>query len=163
MVSLCMPSDSVLTQPTYRNYDFLIPLYYMWLNTVVELSLAIIAASAPALKPFFKKFIVVPVSVKAKSSGNRSTTAKSPAPWTPNTAWSHASSHRDSVNIDVEKIGIARSFPEKIKPDVHTTWVELKNNDPHEESIEMYNRRESRLISFPEERTPSIDEIGFAR
>ena len=52
-----------------KTYDNTWYLYKTWTWTVVELYVAIIAASAPALKPFFRRFLVEPLTSQPNGHG----------------------------------------------------------------------------------------------
>lgn len=58
-----------LINETYDNSWYL---YRTWIWALVELYVAVFAASAPALKPFFRKFFIEPIATIASNSKNRS-------------------------------------------------------------------------------------------
>ena len=53
-------------------FDVIWYVWEMWLWAILELCLSIMAASAPALKPFFRRFLIEPLSTR----GGRSNTAR---------------------------------------------------------------------------------------
>ncbi|KAL9108055.1 MAG: hypothetical protein Q9227_007161 [Pyrenula ochraceoflavens] len=61
----------------YMNYlingtfDVMWYLWIMYVWTMLELDLAIVAASAPALKPFFRRFLIEPLSTRGGRSNGR--------------------------------------------------------------------------------------------
>lgn len=105
----------LLNRVISKTYDVSWVLWENWIWTVLELNVAILAASAPALKPFFRRFLINPIASSGKQaayafdSRRRSSLGKIRSvkrfTWSNNT-----STMRDSnmpINVDVEKIGIA--------------------------------------------------------
>lgn len=60
----------LLYQMLHGDFDFTRILWETWIWGVIELSVAIWAASAPALKPFFKKYFVESIESIAKNKGD---------------------------------------------------------------------------------------------
>ena len=100
-----------------QTYDTSWVLWENWIWTVVELNVAILAASAPALKPFFRRFLIDPIASSSRRAGyvydsRRRSSAGQARPghrfnWSNNT-----STVRNSNGpVDVEKIGIALTAP----------------------------------------------------
>ncbi len=91
-----------------QTYDNTWYLWKFWLWSFVELYLAIIAASAPALKPFFRRFLVDPISSrKGNSSYARDRHHKAQTPEARARLWSNDSSTVKGGEYDIEKIGMA--------------------------------------------------------
>lgn len=60
----------LLYEMLHGDFDFTRILWETWIWGVIELSVAIWAASAPALKPFFKKYFVESIESIAKNKGD---------------------------------------------------------------------------------------------
>ena len=58
-----------------NTYDVLWYIYVMWVWTILELYLAMIAASAPALKPFFQRFLMDPIRTATVLYGTNSSSS----------------------------------------------------------------------------------------
>ena len=106
----------ILDRVVSKTYDVTWTLWENWIWTVVELHVAIWAASAPALKPFFRRFLIDPIisshrhASYAYGSHRRNSFGK---PKGSRRLWSNnTSTARDSIPVDVEKIGIALSKPQ---------------------------------------------------
>lgn len=78
-------------------------LTYSW--TIIELYLAIIVASAPALKPFFRHFLVEPITSRQRASKSYVTDTSTSSPSTLRPLWSNRSS--TIKGDDIEKGGMA--------------------------------------------------------
>ncbi|KIW10180.1 hypothetical protein PV08_11141 [Exophiala spinifera] len=87
------------------DYDFTWELYVTWIWGIIELYLALFAASAPSLKPFFRRFFMASINSLTKNSrkrmdyydqGNKGT-------------WASETKGQVSVDndVDVERIGVA--------------------------------------------------------
>lgn len=83
----------LLHRMTLVTYDFTWELWEVWIWSLLELWLGLYAASAPALKPFFKRFLILPISsavgtVRSGSIMRRNHTIGSgPAPKRPVRSW----------------------------------------------------------------------------
>jgi hypothetical protein len=97
-----------LINETYDNTWYL---WKFWIWTLVELYISIIAASAPALKPFFRRFLVDPLTSRRGGSSSYARDHKAQSREereVQRKLWSNASSTMPlGVNSDVEKIGMA--------------------------------------------------------
>lgn len=89
-----------------NTYDNTWYLWKFWIWTFVELYLAIIAASAPALKPFFRRFLVEPIASRRAASSGYARGRKTSSSKGQHQLWSNATSTGNGSE-DVEKIGMA--------------------------------------------------------
>lgn len=130
----------LLDRAIAQTYDVTWTLWEAWLWTVVELNVAILAASAPALKPFFRRFLIDPIvsSGKQYSLGSRQRSSSSRPRGVRHFGWSNNSSRaRDSnIPVDMEKVGVAIGEPrskanviaEEIDDDTLTRRYELRTS-----------------------------------
>lgn len=93
------------------DYDFSWELWVTWIWALLELYLALFAASAPGLKPFFRRFFVDSIGSLAKNSrrrlgGSSAAQGDDKGTWVSETQTSkgHISV---SMSVDVERIGMA--------------------------------------------------------
>ncbi|KIV85503.1 hypothetical protein PV11_01194 [Exophiala sideris] len=93
------------------DYDFSWELWVTWIWALLELYLALFAASAPGLKPFFRRFFVDSIGSLAKNSrrrlgGSSGAEGDQKETWVSETQTSkgHISV---SMSVDVERIGMA--------------------------------------------------------
>jgi hypothetical protein len=100
-----------------KTYDNTWALWENWIWTVLELNFAILAASGPALKPFFRRFLLHQMTGSERRapqihvSRRRSFACKV---WDGRRFnWSNTNTARNSrVHVDEEKIGIALTAPQ---------------------------------------------------
>jgi hypothetical protein len=126
-----------------KTYDVSWTLWETWTWTVIELNVAILAASAPALKPFFRRFVIDPIAstsrqaAYAHSSQRRSSGSKPKG--RRRFGWSNNSTTaRDSnIPVDIEKIGVAVGEP-RSKADIIADEID------DETSTRRYQLRTSR-------------------
>ncbi|KAL6245250.1 hypothetical protein RBB50_008025 [Rhinocladiella similis] len=87
------------------NYDFTWELYVTWIWGVIELYLALFAASAPGLKPFFRRFFMDSIHSIARNSRKRMDYYGQGHKGT----WASETKDQMSVDVavDVERIGVA--------------------------------------------------------
>ena len=91
-----------------RTYDVTWHIWQFWIWTFVELYISIIAASAPALKPFFRRYLLDPITSRTGGSSTYARNGKPQSNEVPRKLWSNASSTvRGNNNSDIEKIGVA--------------------------------------------------------
>ena len=94
-----------LINETYDNTWYL---WKFWLWTLVELYISIMAASAPALKPFLRRYLVDPITSRKQGSSTYARNVKTPSKEAQHILWSNASSTIPvNENSDIEKIGMA--------------------------------------------------------
>lgn len=97
-----------LINETYDNTWYL---WKFWIWTLVELYISVIAASAPALKPFFHRFLVDPITSRRGGSSTYARDAQAHSGEEregQRKLWSNTSSTMPlGENSDVEKIGMA--------------------------------------------------------
>jgi hypothetical protein len=107
-----------LNRVVRETYDSSWALWENWIWTVVELNVAILAASAPALKPFVRRFLVDPIissgrqTPYAYDSRRRSSLGQARAAG--RFRWSNGTMTAPDSNmlLDTEKIGIALTAPQ---------------------------------------------------
>ncbi|KIW47200.1 uncharacterized protein PV06_02794 [Exophiala oligosperma] len=87
------------------DYDFTWELYVTWIWGVIELYLALFAASAPGLKPFFRRFFMDSINSIARNSRKRMDYYGRSNKGT----WASETKGQISVDVavDVERIGVA--------------------------------------------------------
>ncbi|KAJ9612608.1 hypothetical protein H2200_004205 [Cladophialophora chaetospira] len=94
----------ILNQMLNVSFDFTWLLWEMWIVTVLEIYLAMFAASAPALKPFLHRFVAGTRDSLARYSKRRSDRK-----WAASFAGQHqkrtSSSTAGETDLDVERIG----------------------------------------------------------
>jgi hypothetical protein len=116
---MAVASGLVRTVLLYRvlnvNYDFTRELYDTWIWAIIEIYLALIAASAPSLKPFFRHFFTETVATFSRTSRKRSigenTTGVSQVMMSRSGADTAMSSYiagpQKVADLDVERVGLA--------------------------------------------------------
>lgn len=101
-----------------KTYDTSWALWENWIWTVVELNVAILAASAPALKPFLRRFLIHPMTGPARQtpyaydSQRRSSTGQASAAGRFRWSNSTKAAYDSNMLVDTEKIGIALTAPQ---------------------------------------------------
>lgn len=90
----------LLNQLINYDYDFTWVLWEMWIWSDTELYVAIFAASAPALKPFFRRFFVEPIGSIGNSYKKKPGNGKMQIPWSSN----NKSSRRSDIPGGAERI-----------------------------------------------------------
>ena len=91
-----------------RTYDVTWHVWQYWIWTLVELNISISAASAPALKPFFRRYLVDAITSRNRGSPSYARNGKPQSREVARKFWSNASSTaRGNDNSDIEKIGVA--------------------------------------------------------
>ena len=94
-----------LINETYDNTWYL---WKFWLWTLIELYISIMAASAPALKPFFRRYLVDPIASRKGGSSTYARNGKAQSNGAQRKLWSNTSSTMPmNDNSDIEKIGMA--------------------------------------------------------
>ncbi|EXJ86366.1 hypothetical protein A1O3_03317 [Capronia epimyces CBS 606.96] len=93
------------------DYDFTWVLWETWIWAVVELYVALFAASAPALKPFFRQFFVGTLGSIGQNSRRRWSSQAGKREAEQGGTWVSATS-KDRVIMDVEQIGMAYGYVE---------------------------------------------------
>jgi hypothetical protein len=137
----------------------------MWIWGVVEMYLALLAASAPALKPFFRRFLVEPLGTIAGSS-SRDKQAKYDKD-AKGRGWSGKdSSVRHSAAIhDPERIGVAYGGSDLTKSREESFVREIDDDDMETRRFEMRHSRDGKIVPMQvwrktttpdRERMPSI-------
>ncbi|KIX10632.1 uncharacterized protein Z518_01716 [Rhinocladiella mackenziei CBS 650.93] len=89
-----------------KNYDFTWILWETWIWGMVELYVAIFAASAPALKPFFQRFFIESLGSIARSSRVHGDSRWNAGDGPQKGTWVSEVS-KDGGIVDVERIGVA--------------------------------------------------------
>ncbi|EXJ80174.1 hypothetical protein A1O1_08316 [Capronia coronata CBS 617.96] len=88
------------------DYDFSWVLWETWIWAVVELYVALFAASAPALKPFFRRFFIDPLGSMGRSSRRHWLSQGGAREADPKGTWASVNSKEGGL-VDVERIGMA--------------------------------------------------------
>lgn len=89
-----------------KDYDFMWVLWETWIWAIVEIYVAIFAASAPALKPFFRRFLIDSIGSIGRNSRRRGTSQYALGEADQKTTWVSSASKETGV-VDVERIGVA--------------------------------------------------------
>ena len=138
-----------------RDYDFTWVLWEMWIWGLVELYVGIFAASAPSLKPFFRRFLVEPVASKLDSSSKRrqGRSKHGYAEYEPDRkGWSlKSSSNRGSAMVmpDPERIGVAYGGSDATDPSKsrEESFVrEVDDNGLETRHFELRTSRDGKII-----------------
>lgn len=100
-----------------KTYDTSWELWENWIWVVVEVNVAILAASAPALKPFFRRFLIDPLASSGRRAsyayGSRRRSSAAQSGVDKRFKWSNTETVHDSnVPADVEKMGIPLKTPQ---------------------------------------------------
>jgi hypothetical protein len=107
----------------------------MWISAQVELYVAILAASAPALKPFFQRFLIDPIT-----SAGRSNTQKNNAHWAYRHSKSktkHLSPSKMASKTDPDRAGSIRGDSESNILREESFEGELDDSDPEVAHFEL--------------------------
>lgn len=142
----------------------------MWISSIIELYLIIVAASAPALKPFFRQFFTQKRSRSTRGRSRSGGTSVSPSlgrkAYAPNTT--DLQTQSNIVN-DLEKGSPIQGQFEQRKKVQSRTWYEVES-DSEGETLESYEMQRTRLSAtkfdrqYPTPTTPNDrNERGFGR
>ena len=119
------------------DYDFSWDLWLTWVWAVIELYLALFAASAPSLKPFFRRFFIDSINSFARSSRKRLDYGKVTGPEDAEMGTSMGTYRTETTaplsphrSVDAKTIGLAWGANERIDPIERGFWKDVQGDEP---------------------------------
>jgi len=136
-----------------KDYDFSWVLWETWIWSMVELYVSILAASAPALKPFFRRFFIEPVGTFGRYSqrkyGNSSrSTSRTHGHWNGKNMMGSGGSRIVSGGMltDPPRMGMPHAEPEIISDGKDIFAQDVENGNRETRHFELRASQDGKMI-----------------